>query len=222
MALFKRDRHVVGLMKQQAKIEQIKDDKNNFIYKPLYRVCQAPNCRKKGEKFGYCGACKSIYYCSRKCQLNDFKRHEQTCGENTCSCNHVICNKFIYKNVPTVYIDSYIHSRWIAYGGEFNGWMAVFVSDTQILHDEWFVQPKTKKQKKEYAARFNIFFPVLTRSKKLNPSVFADIIRANQTKATDRQIPVLILMLTSVHVRKYIYEEESLPFINETTSQILK
>ena len=38
------------------------------------------NCKKIGEGFKKCGGCKkSIYYCSRECQKNDWKYHKTDC-----------------------------------------------------------------------------------------------------------------------------------------------
>ena len=42
--------------------------------------CAHHHCHKKSTKgFKKCSACKKVYYCSRKCQKADWKRHKKVC-----------------------------------------------------------------------------------------------------------------------------------------------
>jgi hypothetical protein len=48
----------------------------SFDERPNYKCA---NCPKLSESFSVCGKCKSVYYCSIKCQRADWQRHKITC-----------------------------------------------------------------------------------------------------------------------------------------------
>ena len=37
------------------------------------------NCLKEGDNFPFCSLCKSVNYCSKKCQKNDWSKHKMIC-----------------------------------------------------------------------------------------------------------------------------------------------
>eukprot|EP00483_Globobulimina_turgida_P004176 UN04184 len=51
---------------------------NQFLGIKELRICHYPFCRKKQYHMKCCRACKSAFYCSRKCQ----KRHWVAAGGN--------------------------------------------------------------------------------------------------------------------------------------------
>lgn len=58
---------------------------NLFVYPPQNiqtkpkKIC--PVCNEKATK--RCGRCQNIYYCSKECQVNHWKKHKKTCTKKT-------------------------------------------------------------------------------------------------------------------------------------------
>ncbi|XP_037813715.1 zinc finger MYND domain-containing protein 10 homolog [Lucilia sericata] len=70
------------LAELEAKAEElekeIKEEKTNKATSEKDHKCA--NCLADAEK--KCSNCKNIYYCSRKCQLDDWMQHKQNCTKN--------------------------------------------------------------------------------------------------------------------------------------------
>lgn len=49
--------------------------------KPMSFVDKKPKKDKEVLRFKRCGGCRVLWYCSRKCQKNDWKKHKQECKE---------------------------------------------------------------------------------------------------------------------------------------------
>ena len=61
----------------------IKDDEDLIV-----ETCSNPACKKVETRFGQfnvCSACRSVYYCSRECQLADWKAHKKACKQKQAS-----------------------------------------------------------------------------------------------------------------------------------------
>ena len=55
-------------------------ERNFNVEQPVY-VCGNENCRKPTHK--RCSKCKCVGYCSRECQVADWKRHKKVCSSKT-------------------------------------------------------------------------------------------------------------------------------------------
>ncbi|KAG0232834.1 hypothetical protein BGW42_007843 [Actinomortierella wolfii] len=45
------------------------------------KKCALPGCRLMKEDLKQCSKCKSAWYCSKQCQVEDWKSHKTTCRE---------------------------------------------------------------------------------------------------------------------------------------------
>ena len=70
------------LTKQQRRT----DPKTEYV--PLYnrtndpKICVA--CQKEWRHMQKCGGCKTVYYCTRRCQRTDWKHHKDECDPDFC------------------------------------------------------------------------------------------------------------------------------------------
>ncbi len=48
----------------------------NFV---CLKECSDRKCKRKDVRLRMCGRCKAVFYCSRKHQKRDWKRHESQC-----------------------------------------------------------------------------------------------------------------------------------------------
>jgi hypothetical protein len=46
---------------------------------PICRPCGKNPTQNPEIKFKRCGTCQTVYYCSRECQRNDWKKHKEIC-----------------------------------------------------------------------------------------------------------------------------------------------
>jgi hypothetical protein len=62
------------------------------VYNFLLTLKQCANC--ENSCFDACSQCNKIYYCSKKCQINNWKLHKKTCGkinDNKCNIHSLPC-----------------------------------------------------------------------------------------------------------------------------------
>lgn len=69
----------------------------------IVKACN--NCSKKEtltEKLSLCKACRQVYYCSEKCQKEDWKKHEQHCRMSGKKLEKILSKIFKNENVNTL------------------------------------------------------------------------------------------------------------------------
>ena len=86
----------------EVQMEKIKELQEEFI-------CTV--CQKKHEKMKKCSQCKNAYYCSRECQVKDWKKHKKVCKKHkeiqTCQpCKKRGLMSFICKQCRNAYFCS--------------------------------------------------------------------------------------------------------------------
>jgi hypothetical protein len=71
---------------QQA--SELQNNNNNLLEPSKSNKVRAPRpertcarCGAKGRDYKKCGACHSLYYCSKKCQIEDWDRHKSACPQ---------------------------------------------------------------------------------------------------------------------------------------------
>jgi len=57
--------------------EDWRESQSRIIKEQKYNVCE--QCGTKGNNFKVCGGCQTAYYCSKKCQKKNWKKHKLEC-----------------------------------------------------------------------------------------------------------------------------------------------
>jgi len=69
----------------------------------FFRLCH--NCGKEGTNLCKCSKCKIAYYCERKCQINHWNEHKNTCNLTTKSHSMLIDDlNFIITNIKFIWL----------------------------------------------------------------------------------------------------------------------
>lgn len=74
--------HNIGLIVPKYKTEQ-KEVGKEINLKKTCRGCgltYATDKEKREMSFKKCAKCQSVWYCSKQCQKNDWKKHKKSCG----------------------------------------------------------------------------------------------------------------------------------------------